>query len=340
MALIVAGILTRYAAVSLAGTAACAALAEVSWDRRRRVLGAATMIGTGLAAFVGWDLLNKIVSGAASPRSIVFHPSGHLAYAMLQVASAWFFPSSWPEALSGLVTVVIIVATVGIAMSSHVRCRVVGELPVAVSVPLRLWRIGAWFVVCYTAMIVITRTWLDASLAIDNRMLGPIQIVLYLLIASMLYWTVRSRVRAVQPQLWAIGAVVAGALVLWGPNAGALASELTVSAPTPHPPPAISAIPATQFVVTNDTAGLYLSDGHASMLVPFHAFYTTGQANPDFAADLRETGRLVRRRQGVVVWFPTLVPAEPSMQELQQVGHLVIEKDLPDGTLILGPADT
>ena len=85
------------------------------------------MIGSGLAAFVGWDLLDKIVSGAASPRSIVFHPSGHLAYAMLQVASAWSFPSSWSEALSGLVAVVIMVATVVIALSSGARRWVVDE---------------------------------------------------------------------------------------------------------------------------------------------------------------------------------------------------------------------
>lgn len=334
--LIVAGVLIRYAAVSIAATAAGAVLTEVSWDRRRRVLGAVSMLGSGLAAFVGWDLLNKIVSGAASPRSIVFHPSGHLAGAVLQVASAWFFPSSWPGVLTGLLTVVTMV----VALSGRVRRWVVGEVPTAVSAPIRLWRIGGWFVVCYTAMIVITSIWLDASLAIDNRILGPIQIVLYLLIASMLYWSVRSRVRALQPQLWTIGAVTVAALVLWAPNAAALASELTVSATGPQAQPAISAIPASQFVVTNDTAGLYLYDGHASMLVPFQFFYTTGQANPEFAADLRETGRLIREHRGVVVWWPMTAPGAPSVQQLEQVGHLVIKKDLPGGTLILSPAAT
>jgi hypothetical protein len=85
---------------------------------------------------------------------------------------------------------------------------------------------------------------------------------------------------------------------------------------------------------------MYLTSGHASMLVPFHVFYTTNQPNPDFTADLRETGRLVRQRRGVVVWWPTMVPAAPSLQELEQVGHLVIKKDLPGGTVILAPADT
>lgn len=338
--LIVAAVLTRYAGVSIAATAACTAFAEVGWDRRRRVVCAVSMVGIGLVAFVGWDLLNKIISGAASPRSIVFHPSSHLAYAMLQVASAWFFPSSWPEALTGLVTVVIMVAAVVVALSGRARRWVVGELPVAVSAPLRLWRIGAWFVVCYTAMIVITSTWLDASLAIDNRMLGPIQTVLYLLIASMLYWTVRSRVRALQPQRWAIGAVALAALLLWAPNAASLSSELTVTAPTPHPQPAISAIPASQFVVTNDTAGMYLYNGHASMLVPLAFFYTTGQTNPDFAADLRDTGRLVRQHRGVVVWWSTRSPGLPTLQELEQLGHLVIKKTLPGNVVILGPAGT
>jgi hypothetical protein len=111
-------------------------------------------------------------------------------------------------------------------------------------------------------------------------------------------------------------------------------------APTTPAQPAISAIPASQFVVTNDTAALYLSSGHASMLVPFHAFYTTDRANPDFTADLRETGRLVSQHRGVVVWWPILVPAAPSVQELERVGHLVIKKKLPGGTLLLGPATT
>ena len=131
-------------------------------------------------------------------------------------------------------------------------------------------------------MLVVTRTLLDASLAIDNRVLGPLQTVLYLLITSIIYWAVRSRVQALRPRRWDLGAVVVAALSVWAPNVAALSSELSQVASALPADPGLRAVPPSRFVVTNDAATIYLDDGHASMLLPFRWFYTTGQANPDF----------------------------------------------------------
>ncbi|HEY6625134.1 MAG TPA: hypothetical protein VIX85_14955 [Acidimicrobiales bacterium] len=332
---IVAAVLTRYAGVSVAAAAACAALSEMGWDRRLRRAGALVLIGSGFAAFIGWDLINGAAFGATSPRALVFHPHGHLAQVMLHVAGPWFFPTSWPSGARSWGAVVIVTATMFVSLGGPARRWVVKESPVAVQAPLRLWRIGAFFVICYTAMLVVTRTWLDASLAIDNRVLGPLQTVLYLLIASIIYWAVRSRVQALRPRRWAIGAVVATALLVWAPNLASLSSELGQVASATPVGADIRAIPPSRFVITNDSAGFYLHDGHASILLPFRWFYTTDEVNRDFNRDIREVGRLVRQHHGIVVWSPILSPGVPSVTDLEEGAHLVITARLAHGVVIL-----
>ena len=230
---------------------------------------------------------------------------------------------------------VIVVGTMVVSLWGPARRWVVTESPVAVRAPIRLWRVGACFVICYTAMLVVTRTLLDASLAIDNRVLGPLQTVLYLLITSIIYWAVRSRVQALRPRRWDLGAVVVAALSVWAPNVAALSSELSQVASALPADPGLRAVPPSRFVVTNDAATIYLDDGHASMLLPFRWFYTTGQANPDFTRDIREVGRLVRRHHGIVVWSPILSPGLPSESDLERGAHLVITSRLGHGTVIL-----
>jgi len=332
--LIVAATLTRYAGVSVGAAAACAVLGEVGWDRRRRLLGGLVLVASGFIAFIGWDFVNEVAYGATSPRALVFHPDGQLAQVMLRVAGPWFFPTSWPSGLTSWGAVLIVIVTVVVSLYGPARRWVVKESPAASPAPIRLWRIGGWFVICYTALLVITRTWLDASLAIDNRILGPLQTVLYLLIASILYWSVCSRVHAIQPRLWAAAAVAAAVLVVWAPNIASLSSELTFVAATTPIDPGIRALPPSQFIVTNDSAGMYLDNGRASMLLPFQYFYTTGQSNPDFNRDVREVGQLVRRNHGIVVWSPTITPGTPSPEQLEQLAHLVITQHLAKGVLI------
>jgi hypothetical protein len=333
--LIVAAVLTRYAGVSVAAAAACAALGEVGWDRRRRLTGALVMVGAGIVAFFGWDEVNKLAYGATSPRAVVFHPGGGWAPAMLHVAGGWFFPASWSRGFLAWGAAIIIIATVAIAVCAPIRQWVVNDSAATSPVPVRLWRIGGFFLICYAAVLVVTRIWLDASLAIDNRILGPIQTVLYLLITSMLYWAVRSRIHDLRLRLWSAGIAAAAVLLVWAPNLASLSSEVSLVAPVK---PGILALPPSRFVVTDDAAGTYLTDGHASIQLPFTHFYTTGQVNPRFHQQLQEIGQMIRQKHGVLVWWPTVAAGVPSENEVQQVADLVVVKQLSNGVLILGSA--
>jgi hypothetical protein len=203
---------------------------------------------------------------------------------------------------------------------------VVNDSAATSPVPVRLWRIGGFFLICYAAVLVVTRIWLDASLAIDNRILGPIETVLYLLITSM---------HALRPGLWSAGIAAAAVLLVWAPNLASLSSEVSLVAPVK---PGIRALPPSQFVVTDDAEGTYLTDGHASIQLPFTHFYTTGQGNPHFHQQLQEIGQMIRQKHGVLVWWPTVAAGVPSENEVQQVADLVAVKHLSNGVLILGSA--
>lgn len=334
--LIAGATLTRYAGVSLAAVAALAALCEESWAPRRRLLNAGVAAGSGLVAFVGWDLVNETVFGATSPRTVVFHPDSQLASQMLHIAGPWFFPSGWSVGLTSWGAIVIVTGVLILCLWGPARDRVSKPTSETLEPPFRCWRIGGLFVVCYAGLLVITRTWLDASLAIDNRILGPLQIVLYLLIASLLYWAVRSRLSTGASGLWAIGAVVIASCLVWIPNAASLSSELTLVAPTAKTDMAVRTIPPSRFIITDDAPGLYLYYGHKSILLPFRRYYTTNQVNRDFHRDLQEVGKLIRRKDGLVIVWPMFSPSVATLvTELEQVSHLVIVEHLPDGGVIL-----
>ena len=202
---------------------------------------------------------------------------------------------------------------------------------------LTLLRLCAFFILSYLAVILASSTWLDASLSLNQRVLGPIQVVAYLVLTSLIYWTVRARV----PAGFRFGPLaVAGALSLLVvlPNSWLATRQLRFPFPTPQPTKAMVALaklPKHDLVVTNEPAGVFVYAHRGSVLAPVRSYIITTEPNPDFKLDVEDVGDLLQQRHGVVALVPDLYPDSLTVGELKRWAGLVVTRRFPDGTVFL-----
>jgi hypothetical protein len=164
-------LLTRYAAAPLlllgVGAVAflgAAALRQRLWDSAR----------FGFAAFAPvaiWLTRNYLLAGTATNRTLRWHPiTIDEARTFLQVVTAWFTPAKYSHWLEGAV---LLAALIGIAvfLRRNRNDRAGEGNPGAI---LGLLLVG--FVGIYIAYIAVSRSLLDDSIPINDRILSPLAV--------------------------------------------------------------------------------------------------------------------------------------------------------------------
>jgi hypothetical protein len=334
--LVVAATLTRYVGVSVAIAIAFAMLTTKTLPLRRRMQCGALVGGFGVLAIVGWPAVGGLLSGGSTPRPIAFHLHPHLIGDLLSTAGAWFFPTDWPAWLtdSGAFVLLAIAVIVPFSGGYFRLIRPASGPPPEIQ---NLLRLAAIFLLSYLMVVLGSSTLLDASLSLDQRVLGPIQVVAYLLLASLIYWAVRSRTGAGVP-LAPLAATGTIALLLVLPNVTLGYRQLDHPFPTPRPTPAMVALaklPASDVIFTNEPSGVFLYAHRGSVLVPGRSYPITTGRNPDFKADVAYVGNLLRRRHGVVALVPDLQAPLVSVGQFQRWAGLVVTRQFADGTVFL-----
>ena len=189
--------------------------------------------GSDFVAVVGWPLVERWLSGGASPRQIAFHLHPHLLTDFLATAASWFFPTGWPSWLTDSGAVVLLV----IAAIAPCPAVVSGSSGAPRVLPLRRkTSCGclAIFLLSYAFVVFVSSTWLDASLSLDQRVLGPMQVASYLILLSLVYWAVRSR-WAVDFRFAPLAVTLGVALLLIVPNVCAGRPPARPSVPDARP---------------------------------------------------------------------------------------------------------
>jgi hypothetical protein len=339
VAAIVMATLTRYlgASVAIACTLTCLSCGRGS--RVRRAVSALGWLATAVGSFVGWVLLNKLLFGGSTPEKIAFHPDHRLLSDLLSVMRPWFFPVRWQHGATDVLCTVLILVPVLVALVGPLRRLLAPHLddcgPVATT-----WRLAGWTFVSYLAILVVTKTWLDSSTSISERLLGPAQVVLYLLLFSMIYsalrrgskslrWSAKASVGLASAVTFAIGAL------MWSTSAEKLPSWVSHRINTSQRELPLGGIPKSAFIVSDDPAQVYLATGRPSILLPLRRFVPTNQVNPRFELDVRDVGRLVSSRHGYVLWVPTLVQGFVTPTDLEDRAGLVVAKRDVAGDLLL-----
>jgi hypothetical protein len=347
--LVVAATLTRYVGVSVAVAISLAILiskapasrhriqrAPVALPSRQRIQSAALVLGAGVLALVGWPAVDGLLSGGSTPRQIGFHIHPHLVSDLLSTAGAWFFPTDWPSWLtdSGAVVLLVVAAIVPFT-GNYFRLirRASGPPPGALS----LLRLAAIFMLAYLIVILGSSTVLDATLSLDQRVLGPIQVMAYLLLVSLIYWAVRSRIPAGKPFVLLV-VPVAVTLLLVIPNVMLAYRQLSHPFPDPQPTPAMVALarlPTSDVIFTNEPSGVFIYTGRGSVLAPVRRYPINRDPNPDFKADVEYVGNTLKRQHGVVALLPDIQTPLISVGTLEHWAGLVVTRRFADGTVFL-----
>ena len=200
-----------------------------------------------------------------------------------------------------------------------------------------LLRLAAVFLISYLVIILGSSTLLDASLSLDQRVLGPIQVVAYLILASLSHWAVRSRTGGGIPIApFAVPVVVVLLLVL--PNAMLAYRQLDHPFPAPRPTSAFTALAKlriSDLIFTNEPSGVFVYAHRGSVLAPVRSYIITTRPNPSFKADVVYVGNVLRRRHGVVALVPDIQAPLLTVAELQHWAGLVVTRRFADGTVFL-----
>jgi hypothetical protein len=347
--LVVAATLTRYVGLSVAIAISLAILlskppasrhriarASFVFSARQRMQSAALVAGAGVLALVGWPAVDGLLSGGSTPRQIGIHIHPHLLSDLLSTAGAWFFPTDWPTWLTYPGALVLLAAAAAVPFTGNyfglIR-RASGPPPRALSV----LRLAAIFMLSYLVVVLGSSTVLDASLSLDQRVLGPMQVMAYLLLGSLVYWAVRSRVPAGKPlMLLVVPAAIALLLVL--PNVVLAYRQLGHPYPSARPTPAMAALarlPRSDLIFTNEPSGVFIYAHRGSVLAPVRRYPINTDSNPDFKADVEYVGNELKSRGGVVALLPDIQAPLLSVGELQQWAGLVVTRRFADGTIFL-----
>jgi hypothetical protein len=202
-----------------------------------------------------------------------------------------------------------------------------------------LLRLLAIFLLSYLAVVIGSIALLDASLSLNQRVLGPIQVAAYLLLASLAYWAVRSRTPARLP--YAPDFVALAIAVLIGvPNVALAAKQLDHPFPPARPSAAMVALaklPAADLIFTNEPSGVFIYAHRGSVLAPVRRYVLTTRPNREFKADVEYVGALLRRRPGVVALVPDIQASLLSVGELEHWAGLAVTRQFADGTIFLAP---
>lgn len=350
VALCAAALLTRFVGLAIVATAvvvvAVRAPGDVSTSARvRRASCVALTSGMPLALWMLWRL---DAQSATAGRSLRFHPpdSGYLQQC---VASVWGWVVPWElpaGMLHGLTLRLPLLGIVLVLLVVFVRGRR-GARPTGTGVLHRPETAVVGFLLCYPALVACARTFADAAIDFDDRMLMPVLFLTIVLavrgcvapetagpgtptrlarrvpLLLLFAWIVVSTVRS---GLWVKGARQEGQGL-----AGRTWRESSLLARLRTADPSVR-------YVSNVPDALYLWLGKPAVLLPVIQDPVSGERNPDVEAELSALQRKAQESQVCIVLFDEAAWRWylPSPEELLSHwrGTGIAEERCADGTLL------
>jgi hypothetical protein len=327
-------LLTRYVGVSVLVVAVLAVAAVGDRARRERWRDATVIATIGVAPFFAWSAYTSFVLHAVTARTLRYHYVRGAVSSTLGVVEGWLMPTSWPSSTRHALLAVFVVAVIGLFISN--RSRTSGAEP-----QTRLNSILGGFAIVYFAVVVLSRYVFDRSVPIDARILAPLQPILYVLVVSLLWWTLQSRTRLRPPAIAACClAVIVGPIVVGVSESRTLVAHGFRPSEQTELTRAVRNLPRNQFIASNIPELISLEAGRASIILPMRVNPITDLQNRRFDVQIRELGRVVAQRRGVVVLYNAAFAALsfPNLEQLQRLTPLRPIVTVKDGVIAGVPA--
>jgi hypothetical protein len=328
-------------AAPLIGAALCAVVASVA-----RYVGMSFAVAIGLALLgrmsrvrvgllslvalvpiVAWFVRNAIVSGAASEKTLAWHPpAGRHLVQGAQAIGSWIVPGAIPAGIAGAVMTVAILAWGLRRISSK-------------SNPLHsALRTCIIFGSCYLGMVVLARTVLDLNIPFDTRILAPLQVIVIISVCFALSNLPSDKRGAL---VFAAVALVASAGAVRGIKAASEFSRLPVSGYTgeewrrSETLAYAGDLPESVAIITNTPDPIWILHRKPSHFFPPRSNIYGGEPNENYSRQLHELRAATSCGEAVVVFFdrPTRKPTRSIDPVIVEEMELTLETDLADGDI-------
>jgi hypothetical protein len=336
--LIVAATLTRYIGIAAGVAGAMATITWTVWSWRQRARWAALLIAPGVFAILAWSAYLRWSSGAGA-KPIAWHPSAQIS-SLLDIIAPWFsLPGAWPDPVRRTLTILVVATLVVVGLVPRVRDGALRLSQVAQSLRATVAVLAA-FIVAYVAGLIITHSLIDATAPMNQRLLTPIQVAVYMLALLELYGVVRSR--AASSDRRAVAACGGLAVLVLGfsfghvarlrdiPNNVRTARESLDAQAQP-----LRSVPPEWLLFSNNPSSVWVLQDRSAYMVPLRTSKLTTMPNRQFESDIRAIERILKTREGLVALTPGLPTLEASPEDYARLTNLQRFGECPDGTALL-----
>ena len=311
--------LARYVGISVA---LAIAIALVGLRLRAALLAIASLL-----PIAAWFVRNAIVSGAASEKTLVWHPpSGKSLVQGAQAIGSWVVPGGIPAGIAGAVAIFTLLVW---------GMRRVTASKDALPSALRTCLI---FGSCYLGVVVLARTVLDQNIPFDTRILAPLQVIVIIAVCVALGSRLPEKRGAL---LLALAALIAAGAVSRGLWAASEFSRLPVAGYTgeewrrSETLAFAGDLTDSVAIITNTPDPIWIWHRRASHFLPPRSSLYSGEANENYSRQLQELRAATSCDEAVVVFFdrPTRKPARSIDPVIVEEMELELKKDLADGAI-------
>ena len=317
----VASSLSRYVGMSVAIAIGFALLGRIGRVR------AGVLSLVSLVPIAGWFARNAIVSGAASEKTIGWHPpSGRHLVQGAQAIGSWMVPGAIPGGIAGGAAFLALLVW-GIRRAKQSS----NPLPVAL-------RTCIIFGSCYLGVVVIARTVLDQNIPFDTRILAPLQVIVVISVCMALSSRRPGKRGAL---LLAAAALVAGGGVVRGVWAASEFPHLAVAGYTGEEWRSSETLayagdlPESAAIITNTPDPIWIWHRKASHFLPPRSSLYSGEPNESYSRQLQELRAATSCDGAFVVFFdrPTRKPVRSIDPVIVDEMELALKVDLADGAI-------
>jgi hypothetical protein len=321
-----AAIMDRYVAIALIPVGLAAVL--MSGPRPRWALHGVSWTAVALLPVAAWSARDLLQSGGLSGGSLRWHPPPMTTLtSAIQTMVGYLSPAPWLSV--SVAAALVVLAAVWLVPRGRHPWR--GLHPGTVLVGIG--------VAAFVTVPVATTFFVDASLALDYRMLAPVYVLSVVLCASHLGrwsagWRPRFRIATWAPLL-TLGGISMVACLQAIP---ALSASFEYTSPSAAQSPLLAAmnrLPANALVVTNSPDFVWLRDGRITVAEPRLVMAISGQSNADYATDMAQVQAAVTRqgRGWLVLWNGDARWYLPNTGQLHAALHLVPYQTTSDGEI-------
>ncbi|MGH2605069.1 MAG: hypothetical protein ACRDG5_00620, partial [Anaerolineales bacterium] len=326
------------ASMLLAGAGALLLLNRGTWNVRIR-----EAMLFALASFLPmslWLLRNLSLAGTLTNRAFGYHPvTVDDARTFLDIVAGWFTPARTSHWIEGLILAGFLAAAARMVWT-YVR--------LGSALERRAGGLGAvlvLFLLTYPPMLALSRTYFDATIPIDNRMLSPWYVSLVLLTATLSGVAARRLRRT--PVI-----MLLGILFLIGPGRYALdgsrralgrlegegvgfASRAWRESPSLA---WIGSLSPDALLYSNKALVIQLLLGRAARQPPERYDVVKAESRQDFLENLDHMYSDLKRPNSYLLMFDPVRPIEPTDVEDEFTVGLVVVEALGDGVVYADPS--